>query len=93
LPVHSIVYIEACNNCIKIVTSDKIYMPTMTMGTIQELLPETGFVRTHKSCIVAVSKIKSFNHEQVITDQKQIPVGRSYRNGFLEQMEAGKGGN
>ncbi|MDR1173115.1 MAG: LytTR family transcriptional regulator, partial [Bacteroidales bacterium] len=64
----------------------------MTMKTVQRLLPEKEFVRIHKSFIVAVSKIKSFNSEQVITNRKQIPVGRSYRKDFLEQMEALKRG-
>jgi DNA-binding LytR/AlgR family response regulator len=92
LPLHSILYIEACNNFIKIVSPDKIYMPTMTMKTIRELLPKTEFIRIHKSFIVAVSKIKSFNCEQVVTNRKQIPVGRSYRKDFLEQMEVLKRG-
>ncbi|MDR1810419.1 MAG: LytTR family DNA-binding domain-containing protein [Prevotella sp.] len=92
LPLHSILYIEACNNYIRIVTPDKVYMPTMTMKTIRKLLPETEFIRLHKSFIVAVGKIKSFNSEQVITDYRQIPVGRSYRKDFLEQMEALKQG-
>ena len=92
LPLHSIVYIEACNNNIKIVTPDTIYMPTMTMKTIRGLLPETGFIRVHKSFIVATGKIKSFNGEQVITDRKQIPVGRNYRKDFLGRMEGLKRG-
>ena len=93
LPLNLILYIEACNNNIRIATPDKIYMPTMTMKTIRELLPETGFIRVHKSFIVAVGKIKSFNHEQVIIDRKQIPIGRSYRKDFLEKMEALKRDN
>jgi DNA-binding LytR/AlgR family response regulator len=92
LPLHSILYIEAFNNDIKIVTPDKIYMPVMTMKTIQSLLPEAEFIRIHKSFIVAVSKIKSFNSEQVITDRKKIPIGRSYRKEFMEQMETLKRG-
>jgi DNA-binding LytR/AlgR family response regulator len=88
LPLYSILYIEACNNYIKIVTPDKIYTPAMSMKTVRKLLPETGFIRVHKSFIVAVNKIKSFNCEQVITDRKQIPVGRNYRKDFLEQMRA-----
>ncbi|MDR1171893.1 MAG: DNA-binding response regulator, partial [Bacteroidales bacterium] len=67
LPLHSILYIEAFDNCVRIVTPDKTYMPLMTMKTVQRLLPEKEFVRIHKSFIVAVSKIKSFNSEQVIT--------------------------
>jgi len=88
LPLNSIWYIEACNNNIKIVTPDKIYTPTLTMKTIWELLPKNGFIRIHKSFIVAVSKIKSFNGEQVIIDRIKIPVGRNYRKEFLEYMEA-----
>jgi DNA-binding LytR/AlgR family response regulator len=63
-------------------------MPTMTMKAIRELLPETGFIRMHKSFIVAAAKINSFNRERVITGRKQIPVGRSYRKAFMEYMEA-----
>jgi DNA-binding LytR/AlgR family response regulator len=92
LPLHSILYIEAFDNYIKIVTPDKTYVPLMTMKTIQSLLPETDFVRVHKSFIIAVDKINAFNCEQVMTDRKQIPVGRSYRKDFLGQMEALKRG-
>ena len=90
LPLHSILHIEAFDNCIKIVTPDKIYMPVMTMKAIQHLLPETEFIRVHKSFIIAVSKIKSFNSKEIITNWKKIPVGRSYREHFLNQMKAMK---
>jgi DNA-binding LytR/AlgR family response regulator len=52
------------------------------MKTIRELLPETGLIRVHKSFIVTVGKIKSFNGEQMIVDRKQILVGRNYRTDF-----------
>jgi DNA-binding LytR/AlgR family response regulator len=93
LPLSSILYIEAFDNSIKIITPDKMYMPVMTMKTIQEILPDTGFLRVHKSFIVSVSKIKSFNSEQVVTDRKTIPVGRRYRKEFMDRMEALKRGN
>jgi DNA-binding LytR/AlgR family response regulator len=88
LPIHSILYVEAFDNYIRIVTPDMTYMPLMSMKTIQNLLPKTEFIRIHKSFIIAAGKIKSFNGEQVITERKPIPVGRSYRKGFLEQMKA-----
>ncbi|MDR2680075.1 MAG: LytTR family DNA-binding domain-containing protein, partial [Tannerella sp.] len=65
LPLSAILYIEAFDNYIKIITSAKTYMPVMTMKTIQSLLPAEDFVRVHKSFIVAVGKIKSFNSEKV----------------------------
>jgi DNA-binding LytR/AlgR family response regulator len=86
LPLHAILYIEAFDNYIKIVTPGKTYMPIMTLKAIESLLAASGFIRVHKSFIVAVSKIKSFNSEKVITDRKQIPIGRRYRREFLEKM-------
>ena len=88
LPLQSILYIEAFDNYIKIVTPDKTYMPVMTMKKIHSLLPEDEFIRLHKSFIVAVSKIKSFNAEQVITSSRKIPIGRSYRKNFHSQMNS-----
>ena len=88
LPLQSILYIEAFDNYIKIVTSDKTYMPVMTMKKIQSLLPEDEFIRVHKSYIIAVNKIKSFNSEQAITIRKKIPIGRSYRKVFLNHMQS-----
>ncbi|MDR1602095.1 MAG: LytTR family DNA-binding domain-containing protein [Tannerella sp.] len=86
LPLHSILYIEAFDNYTKIVTPDRTYMPVMTLKAIEGLLSASGFIRVHKSFIVAVSKIKSFSSEKVITDCRQIPVGRRYRREFLEKM-------
>jgi len=90
LPLQSILYIEAFDNYIKIVTPDKTYIPVMTMKKIQNLLPEDEFIRVHKSFIVAVSKIKSFNAEKAITERRKIPIGRSYRKIFINQMESMK---
>ena len=86
LPLRDIMYIEAFDNYIKIVTQNKTYMPVMTMKSILKLLPESGFVRVHKSFIIPLSRIKSFNHEIVVTDKIQAPVGRTFQKDFLEKM-------
>lgn len=91
LPLHAILYIESFNNYLKIVTPDKVYMPTMTMKTMLNLLPEAEFVRVHKSFAVAVDKIRSFNSVEVVAGRKKIPVGRSYHKEFLKKMEGLKG--
>lgn len=88
IPVQDIIYIEAFDNSVKIITLDKTYMPVMTMKTILRRLPETGFARVHKSFIVPVGKIKSFDNKQVIIDRKKLPVGRRYRDEFIKKMNA-----
>ena len=86
LPFTDILYIEAFDNYVKVVTSTKTYMPVMTMKNIMNLLPDSGFVRVHKSFIIPVNRIKSFNNEVVVTDKIHASVGRTFRKDFLKKM-------
>jgi DNA-binding LytR/AlgR family response regulator len=79
LPLNDILYIEAFDNYIRIVTVGKTYMPVMTLKSMLNRLPQSEFVRVHKSFIVPVARIKSFNHETVVTDRIQAPVGRTFQ--------------
>jgi DNA-binding LytR/AlgR family response regulator len=92
LPVNNILYIEAFDNYIKIVTENRTYMPMMTLKSMLALLPESGFIRVHKSFIIPVARIKSFNRETVMTDSIQVPVGRTFRKDFFEMMNIFKEG-
>jgi DNA-binding LytR/AlgR family response regulator len=89
LPHADILYIEACNNYVKIVTPAKTYLPALSLKTIQNLLPETHFFRIHKSYIVALAHIRSFSRDQVVTERRALPVGRMYCKCFLERMQGG----
>jgi DNA-binding LytR/AlgR family response regulator len=93
IPLHAILYIEAFDNSVKIITRDKTYMPVMTMKTLLRLLPADEFLRVHKSFIVSVGKIVSFNNRQIIVDRKKLPIGRHYRGEFLEKMNILKRGD
>jgi DNA-binding LytR/AlgR family response regulator len=48
------------------------------------MLGKNKFVRIHRSFIVSLDKIKSFSNEIVTVDNKDLPIGKLYRNGFLE---------
>ncbi|MDR1403434.1 MAG: LytTR family DNA-binding domain-containing protein [Tannerellaceae bacterium] len=86
LPLNDILYIEAFDNYVKVVTAGKTYMPATTLKSMLSLLPESGFIRVHKSFIIPVARIKSFNHETVVTDRIQAPVGRTFQKDFFERM-------
>ncbi|GAP71821.1 LytR/AlgR family response regulator transcription factor [Candidatus Symbiothrix dinenymphae] len=88
LPLNTILYIEACDNYIKIITPEATYMPAMSMKSIQKLLPEPRFIRVHNSYIIPIQRIKSFNREKVTTDKIQIPIGRAYSRDFFQKMNA-----
>ncbi len=75
-----ILYIESMDNYIKFyLTDQKPVLSQMSMKNVQELLPADKFIRVHKSYIVPVHRISSFNSKQIILyNNFTIPVGRVY---------------
>jgi len=76
---NDILYIEGLNDYIKIVTASKAIVTKHLLASLEEMLPANEFVRIHKSFIVAINKIESFNADCVEIAKKEIPVGRSYK--------------
>lgn len=75
-----ILYIESQREYIKIITTKKEYISKMSTHEIEELLPAHLFKRIHRSFIVSINKIESFNSEMVEVNGVPIPIGRGYRD-------------
>ena len=75
-----IVYIESQREYIKIVTTKKEYISKMGTHEIESLLPANLFKRIHRSFIISLSKIESYNSEMVEVNGVSIPIGRGYKD-------------
>ena len=75
-----IIYIESQQEYIKVVTTKKTYFSKLTTSEMESLLPSHLFKRIHRSYIVSVNKIDSYNAEAVEVSGISIPIGRSYRD-------------
>jgi len=75
-----IVYIESQQEYIKLVTTKKVYFSKVTTSEMENILPAHLFKRIHRSYIVSVNKIDSYNSEMVEVNGISIPIGRSYRH-------------
>ena len=75
-----ILFIESQREYVKIVTNDNSYLTKMSTREIEEILPGSLFKRIHRSFIVAIHKIRSFNSEMVEINGVSIPVGRGYKD-------------
>jgi DNA-binding LytR/AlgR family response regulator len=76
---NDILYIEGLNDYIKIITTTKTIVTKHLLASLEEMLPHNEFVRIHKSFIIAISKIESFNADSVEIGKKEIPVGRLFK--------------
>jgi len=77
-----ILYIESQREYVKIVTYKKIFLSKISTKEIESLLPAEFFKRIHRSFIIALNKIESYNSETVEINGVSIPIGRDYKNIF-----------
>ncbi|MVT10255.1 LytR/AlgR family response regulator transcription factor [Chitinophaga tropicalis] len=77
-----ITYIEGLNNHVKIHTchSHKPIFSMMSMKEILNRLPQQKFLRIHRSYIINLSKITSYNSRYIVISGTQLPIGDTYRN-------------
>lgn len=60
------------------------YMTAMNVKTIHQKLPEEIFYRTSKSFIININHIDNIESGYVNIKDNKIPIGRSYRDVFLD---------
>ncbi|MFG6686633.1 LytR/AlgR family response regulator transcription factor [Mariniflexile sp. HNIBRBA6329] len=84
-----ILYIESDKDYIKIFTQEKMYLCRQTISSIESMIDKSEFVRIHRSFIVPIKKIKSYTHELVEINKKELPIGKFYLNHFLKIVATG----
>jgi DNA-binding LytR/AlgR family response regulator len=75
-----ILYIESQREYVKIVTYKKIFLSKMSTKEIESILPSDLFKRIHRSFIIALNKIESYNSETVEINGISVPIGREYKS-------------
>ena len=74
-----ILFISAMGDYLKVHTQSDTLITHITMKGIQDQLPESQFVRVHKSYIVNISAVKFLEGNMVRVGEEMIPIGASYR--------------
>jgi len=74
-----ILYVEGLKDYIRIVTDNKTIVTKYVLSTLEEMLPANEFLRIHKSYIVAIYKIDSYNADTIHIAKHELPIGRLYK--------------
>ncbi|MFA8433204.1 MAG: LytR/AlgR family response regulator transcription factor [Marinifilaceae bacterium] len=83
-----IVYIESLRNYVSIVLSDNRKISTLTtISNLEAKLPESSFLRVHRSFIVAIDKIESYTPGSIQMAGQYIPIGRNYKNMAMNVLD------
>ena len=66
--------------CGKVVTTHKTIVTKQPISSLEEMLPKDAFIRIHRSYIIAINKIESFNADSIEIGKKELPVGRLFKH-------------
>lgn len=86
----NILYVEAMNNYISVVTDDEKLITHLTLKNIEEILPKDKFIKAQKSFIVSINKIKSIEDGEIVIKNKRIPISRSNKEEIMKQILGNK---
>ena len=78
--LEDILLIESLKDYIKVVTTNKVIVSKQSISGLEEMLPKDAFIRVHRSFIIALNKIDSYNTDSIEIDKKEIPIGRLFKH-------------
>lgn len=87
IDLSTIYLIEAKGDYINIKTEDKDYVVHSTLKKIEEKLPDSIFLKVHRSYIINVKKIIDIEDNSVLIKKDVVPVSRSNRPELMKRLD------
>ena len=86
-----ILFIEGLKDYVVIQLEGKRIITRMSLKSIQELLPQSAFLRINRSYVINREQIDSFDNNDVFIKSYEIAIGNSFRETFFEELMKKKG--
>lgn len=85
--LEEIIYIKTDLDYTELYTKDKKHLSSESLRYWESFLPDTNFMRIHKSFIINTSKILKISGNQAFFENDMIvPIGRTYKSIFAERF-------
>jgi len=82
-----ILYVEAEGNYSRIVTTNKEYLLSFTLKTMEDKLPADLFMRTHRSWLVNLRQVEAVGEDFVMIANKEIPLSENMKANLLRHIQ------
>ncbi|WP_282136490.1 LytR/AlgR family response regulator transcription factor [Seonamhaeicola maritimus] len=84
--LNDILYIESLKDYIKVITSLGDYVVHKSLSSITEELPQSNFMRIHRSYTISINKVIALDGNTVEISNRKIPIGRNYLKQTKERI-------
>ncbi|GEM_PF-727428 len=80
IKINDIVFVESLRNYCRIKLNDSEITVLKTLTSVEKILPESKFVRIHRSFLVNKDFITSISLSKIEINEITVPVGRKYKD-------------
>ena len=84
--LNDILFIESLKDYIKVITKLGDYVAHKSLTAITEELPQSNFIRVHRSFTISINKIIALEGNTIEISNKKIPIGRNYLKQTKERI-------
>ena len=82
-----ILYIESCKDYVRVRTTIKAFTAHHRISALEEKLPESLFLRIHRSFIISKNKVAAFSSSSIELEGQTLPIGRLYKEEVMQAMQ------
>lgn len=86
--IEDIIFLKAEVDYVKVVTVDNEILILDSLQHWEIKLSNWDFIRTHRSYIVNIDRIEKVSGNQIFMNDEVIPIGRTYKDGFLKTLKS-----
>jgi DNA-binding LytR/AlgR family response regulator len=86
LNLAELLYVEAQGDYMLLHTPSDKYLVHSTMKAMAERLPESDFVRVHRSYVVRLDQIKDIEDRSLVIGRAVIPIGATHKDKLMERL-------
>jgi len=81
-----ILYVKGVKDYVKIVLPDRKLLFKSSIGNFHKMLPQSQFLRIHKSYVIARDKISAYTSQEIEIGEMVLPVGRAFKEGLMASL-------
>jgi len=85
-----ILYVESLQNYVCVHTSSDQFITHSSLKNVLESLPKNDFIQIHKSYVISLKQIQSTDSFSVFINNKELPIGATYKDTFFARIEENK---
>lgn len=87
IELDQLLFAQSFGNYVKLHTTKRTYLASITTTEFEKCLPEKSFMRVHKSYIVALDKIDATEKDFVVIKNERIPIGITYKRELSDRLK------